>query len=69
MPFTPRHMRKGAKNSGGPKEKEKQRAFKRAKNYSDRFIHQSASMLEGPMAQQYEAYKGVVDRNALRKGK
>jgi len=67
--FVPRHLRKGYVNRGGSKDQQKQQAFRRAAQYSKRFITQSASFLERPtVAPQYAEYCGVCDREALRKG-
>ncbi len=44
--YTPRHLRRGNK-AGQGKDKEKQKAFRRAALKSKLFIYQSASSLEG----------------------
>lgn len=69
--FTPRHLRRGAVNKSGPGKQEKSRMFRHAKRYSDRFIHQSASMLANPrLANDYAEYCHTVDtKGYLRKTK
>ena len=45
--YTPRNLRKSTRpNKSGPGKAEKSRAFRFAKRWSDKFIHQSASTLE-----------------------
>lgn len=68
--YTPKHMRRkrNASRNGsvGP---EKTKAFAKAKQLSDRFIHQSASTLAKPsMAADYRAYCDKCDRGTLRGG-
>lgn len=62
-PFTPRHMRKKFRKLGGDSGAEKGKAFRRAKAVSDKFIHQSASTLEGVMSKGYAEYKAKVGRD------
>ncbi len=69
--FTPRHLRKGAKNSsGGSMDIAKQRAFRRCARISKQFIRQSASVLESPeYAARYAAYCAVTAQGqGFRKG-
>lgn len=67
--YTPRNLRrKNNASRNGTVGPEKAQAFRSAKRISDKFIHQSASMLE-KMGQQYAEYRGICDREALRKGK
>lgn len=68
--YTPRRLRrKGNASRNGTVGPEKKRAFRAAKAKSDRFIHQSASMLEKPSVyQHYARYKLACDNDALRAG-
>jgi hypothetical protein len=56
-PFTPRHMRKKFRKLSGDSGAEKGKAFRRAKQVSDKFIHQPASALEGVLSASYAGYK------------
>lgn len=59
--FTPRHLRKKFRRSGGPPDIEKKRAFRRAKGYSNLFIHQSDSFLSRTsVIKNYTKYKEKV---------
>jgi len=64
--FTPRHMRKGRQPASG-KDKEKQKAFRRAALVSKLFIHQNAKQLAGDPA--YLRYCAACDSGSLRRGK
>lgn len=66
-PYTPRRWRKSA-NRGAPKDPGKQRSFRAAKKWSDRFIHQKAKTLDNPkMAAQYLEWTEAARRGTLRK--
>lgn len=55
--YTPRHLRKRGNDHGAIKDKSKQLAFRRAKGWSDRFIHQKASQLaKEPLASAYREW-------------
>lgn len=66
--YTPRHLRRRgntAKNGGGQEEKSKM--FRAIKKVSDRFIHQSASVLE-KMGPRYERYRRQFTGDKVRLG-
>lgn len=55
--YTPRSMRRKGNDHGAVKDKSKQLAFRRAKAWSDRFIHQKASQLaKEPLATAYREW-------------
>lgn len=63
--YTPRHLRRGQNSQG--KDKEKQKAFRRAALWSKEFIGQSSEKLEGnPM---YARWCASADRGSLRRAK
>lgn len=62
--FTPRNLRRGQHSSPGNVEKKK--AFRRAKQWSDRFIHLKASQLFR-VADAYEAWCVKANGGQLRK--
>lgn len=67
--FNPRHLRKKFANRNGSEDATKSRSFRRAAQYSKRFIHQSASALESPkFAHDYAIYSEQVRKGVLRKG-
>ena len=60
--FTPRNLRKSTRpNKSGPGKAEKSKSFRFAKQLSDQFIHQSASVLEGRLRRQYNDYCSKAD--------
>lgn len=63
--YTPRHLRKKHRNNGGTKDPSKRQSFRRAAQYSKRFIFQSASMLE--KMPDYPEYCEACRRGVLRK--
>lgn len=65
--YTPRHLRKGGDRKNGTVGPEKKIAFRKAKAYSDKFIHQPAEKLEGDP--QYAVWCAKADRGMLRAGK
>lgn len=54
--FNPRHLRKKFVKKSGASGPEKGAAFRRCKQISDKFIHQSASYLESKVGAAYESY-------------
>lgn len=59
--FNPRHLRSKYSNRSGSSDQSKSRAFRRCKQISDRYIHQSASALESPaLANGYAQYCAVT---------
>lgn len=57
MNFTPKHLRRGGAARNGSVGIEKTQAFRRAAQWSKRFIHQSASRLaKADLAADYEVY-------------
>lgn len=69
MSYTPRHLRKRYKRLGAVKDKDKQRAFKRAAAYSKLFMNQSASQLEGNLPYLKYCAKVGDGSKGLRTGK
>lgn len=65
--YTPRHLRKGGDRRNGSVGPEKKMQFRKVKAESDKFIHRSASSLEGD--NDYLVWCSKADRGSLRAGK
>lgn len=68
--FNPRHLRTRYAKKGAAADDAKKKAFRRCKNISNQFIHQSASALESPrFANRYAQYcERTMEGKGFRKG-